>query len=138
MVWKALGFSLELTLISFSETSLFKGLRGPLGRFFVSARFCRLRLRHAPPRRPRINHACLVLCAAEPRPLLTERRHRNTFLENRKGESCARVKPGKLIRYRQEIDEEPVFQVPSADQSQDASDSNGLLSLVALLIAAAV
>jgi hypothetical protein len=37
IVWKVLGFSLELTLISFSETSLFKGLRGPLGAFFVSA-----------------------------------------------------------------------------------------------------
>ena len=42
--WKILGkflelfgFSLELTLISLSGSSLFKGLRGPLGRFFVPA-----------------------------------------------------------------------------------------------------
>jgi hypothetical protein len=36
IAWKILGFSFELTLISLSESSLFKGLRGPPGPFFYS------------------------------------------------------------------------------------------------------
>ena len=46
-LYKTLGFSLELTLISLSESSLFKGLRGPLGPFFLSAPFSPV---WAPPR----------------------------------------------------------------------------------------
>src|SRR5271167_871189 len=57
-VRKILGFSLELTLISFSETSLFKGLRRPLGAFFLSAPILPLGLRRAPAT-PSSEQACL-------------------------------------------------------------------------------
>src|SRR5271165_2816511 len=68
-------FSLELTLISLSGSSLFKSLRGPLGPFFLSppvlpfglcppgGRRPRLAPRAEPPllrRNRQINHACLV------------------------------------------------------------------------------
>ena len=72
-VWKILGFSLELTLISLSELSLFNGLRRPLGPFFLSARFSRLGSAPRPPHRRPIKHACLAKRAADRRPLLTER-----------------------------------------------------------------
>src|SRR5208282_4395259 len=56
-VWITLGFSLELTLISLSESSLFKGLRGPLGRFFLSAPILPFGLRRAPAR-PSSDQTC--------------------------------------------------------------------------------
>ena len=47
-VWIRLGFSLELTLISLSESSLFKGLRRPSRPFFLSAPILPFRPRRAP------------------------------------------------------------------------------------------
>ena len=63
----------KIQALSFRELSLFKGLRGPLGRFSVPVPILPLGLRRPPPRRRQINPVCLVKPCRDRRRLLIER-----------------------------------------------------------------
>src|SRR5208282_2571778 len=63
----------KIQALSFRESGLFKGLRGPLGRFFVAAPILPAGRRRPPPRRRQMNHACLVKLCRDRRRLLIER-----------------------------------------------------------------
>ncbi len=80
----------KIQALSFRELSLFKGLRGALGRFSVPVPILPLGLRRPPPRRRQINPVCLVKPCRDRRRLLIERSTLAWIQENGKANRARR------------------------------------------------